>query len=1321
MVILLLAGSIAGLLVLRSGWFRERVRERIIAEIETGTGGRVEIGSFRFSYPRLEATVAPLVLHGKESAAEPPLLRAQSIAIGLRVISMAKRKVDLAYVRVEQPLLRVVTYPDGSTNVPVPRLRRPETTWAQDLINLAVRSYEIDDGLLEYDDRRVPLNLRGEDLRVQSSYEAAGPRYRGDIASRRVRVIVQGVGPVELDVAAAFALEESRIVFSRLRMATKESRFDLTGALEDVLAPHGEFNLKAAVGVREAVALFGLPVAPAGAATFDGRLSVSFAKGFDYGFTGRATARGIRYSYDRLKIDGAEARADVRVVPGKLALRNLTATALGSTVTGQLDLDRDKRVHFEGNLEGLGVRQAASIVTDRFIAWNGTLAGGLAVDAVLGQPTARIHWNAGIAPAADGTPIEGHLDVSYDQASQTVQLADSYLATAATRIEMSGTLGETMRVRAQSSRLDDVLPALELAMSDAPKELPLKLGGGQATLNGTVSGRLEDPHFIGQAGVTSASAGGHAFDRFSSDIDVTRRDIRLRRMTLARGSTTIEGEADVAAREGKFDDASINARLTVRNVPLAELAKEAGSNVAIAGIATATVRLSGTLGNPEAEIAAQVEKLAAFGEQADRARASVRYSLGAIEITAGEADAGAAKLRFQGSYQHRQDDWKNGGVRFEVAAQGLQASRVEAFKKRQTLFDGRLDGKAAGTARIVNGDFSLDSVNGDAAVRNITFSGEAVGDVSLTAVMQGADLAVRATAQLRESRIQAQGSWHMAGDDPGSASIRFPRMSVAALHDLTMIGGTPAQKSAAPPLEGYVEGGATVNVALNKPQDFQAEVTLDTVQLNAKPAQTFRLGVQAQDVFVRNTQPVVIAVTAKEARVRSAQFIARETNLEVSGAVPLDPKAGADLTVRGSVNLNLLQLLNADLLARGNATVEASVRGSLRDPQLNGRMELKNASLYLNDLPNGVDNAAGVILFDRNRATVEKLTAETGGGAISFSGFVEFSAPTLVYRLQAEANQVRVRYPEDVSTTFTAKLALNGTSDSSTVSGVLTLNRASFNPRADLGQFLAQAAKPAPAPPVTSDYLRGMQFDVRIETSPSFEFETSLTRNVEAEVDLRLRGTPLRPVLLGTVSVDQGEIQIFGNRYTVNRGDIRFLNPVKIEPVFDMDLETRSRGITVNVAFSGTMQKLNVNYSSDPPMQSREIIALLAVGRNPSGSAGLGSSQATGSSSALETGGGLLGQAVSAQLSNRLQRFFGASRLKIDPTLTGVENVPQARLTLEQQVSKDITLTYITNLNRTQEQIVHIQWDLGREWSATAVRDSNGLFGVDFQFRKRFK
>ena len=145
-----------------------------------------------------------------------------------------------------------------------------------------------------------------------------------------------------------------------------------------------------------------------------------------------------------------------------------------------------------------------------------------------------------------------------------------------------------------------------------------------------------------------------------------------------------------------------------------------------------------------------------------------------------------------------------------------------------------------------------------------------------------------------------------------------------------------------------------------------------------------------------------------------------------------------------------------------------------------------------------------------------------------------------------------------------------------------------------------------------------------------------------------------------------------------------------------------------------------MNYSSDPPLQPSEIIALLAVGRDPSQTAGITNPSAASTTGFVEAGGSLLGEAISQQLSSRLQRFFGASRVKIDPTMTGVDNLPQARLTLEQQISKNITMTYITNLNYTQEQTVRMQWDFDRNWSAVAVRDANGLFGIDIQYRRRF-
>jgi len=209
-------------------------------------------------------------------------------------------------------------------------------------------------------------------------------------------------------------------------------------------------------------------------------------------------------------------------------------------------------------------------------------------------------------------------------------------------------------------------------------------------------------------------------------------------------------------------------------------------------------------------------------------------------------------------------------------------------------------------------------------------------------------------------------------------------------------------------------------------------------------------------------------------------------------------------------------------------------------------------------------------------------------------------------------------------------------------------------------------------------------------------------------------------MVLGNVTVNSGEIEFFGNRYTINRGEVNFNNPAKIEPIIDMDLETRERGIVVDIRFSGPLNKLNFSYRSDPPLETNDIIALLAVGRTPSTAGPLASTQTGQSTNYMATSSNsLLSQAI-APSSGRLQRFFGVSHIKIDPQLTDITAVPQARLTMEQQVSTVVTVTYITNLAVTNEQIVRVQWDLSKQWSVVALRDENGAFSVDFQYRKRF-
>src|ERR1017187_8525141 len=61
----MLAG-IAAIFVVESAWFYDKVRQRIIGTVETATGGRVELGSFRFDWQHMRAEMHEFVLHGTE-------------------------------------------------------------------------------------------------------------------------------------------------------------------------------------------------------------------------------------------------------------------------------------------------------------------------------------------------------------------------------------------------------------------------------------------------------------------------------------------------------------------------------------------------------------------------------------------------------------------------------------------------------------------------------------------------------------------------------------------------------------------------------------------------------------------------------------------------------------------------------------------------------------------------------------------------------------------------------------------------------------------------------------------------------------------------------------------------------------------------------------------------------------------------------------------------------------------------------------------------------------------------------------------------------
>ena len=1360
LAVLALALAVSAVFVLRSGWFREKVRQRIVAEVEKATGGRTEIAAFHFDWKRLRATVDGFVLHGSEPAGAPALFRADSVAVGIRIVSVLKRSADIQYLDVLRPRIHLILYPDGHTNVPAPKIKRAGKGTVETILDLAIGRFNLQDGSFEVQGRgKTQFDARGRNLRAQFTYDAAGPRYRGQISVEPADFRWGSHRPIPLNVSLEIALEKNRVQIELGRVATAQSQAEFSGAIDSLVSFSGSLQYKGRVALAEVTRSLDLRTQLEGPVTLAG--SLRFRGTSDYQATGSFHTAGLLFRPDPrfilrdFKADGVVSIDPRRIeVTGMrlsgLAMAALTGTGrslesipvsgsietvvlrrktldaagirmaeLGGSFTGRAQIADFKRVHLEGEVAGFDIQHMLRVYNGQIAPWDGAASGPVELSVTLGQPsTLRLAAHMAISPAGGGAPVKGSIDARYDGASETLDLGRSFLALPATRVDFSGVLGRQLTVHVDSRNLDDVLPALGV------QSLPVRLRNGQAVFDGSVTGKLEDPHIAGHGNATNLVWSGRVFDALSGDVDVTPAGITLRNGSVQHGTVKAQGSGSLGMRDWKVEDASpVSAAGSMRNATAADLLALADmKNISIQGTVSADAKVSGTFGDPRIEATVDAAHGALGSEPFDRFTATVRNSVATVELTGAQIVAGGKQVKLQANYQHPPSHLENGRLHFQVDSNAMPLDQLQTVSKQLAGVHGVIEAHATGLVDIAPAKagqpaFHLVSLNGALKASGLRINDQPVRDVNLTATTKGSEIVAHVDSEVAGSIIQGEGKWSLADDYPGTVQINFSQLDLARLQNWLGHSALPGSFQ----LAGSAEGTLAISGPAAKPELWKAVLRVPSLQVGAGGT----VANNGISLALHNPGPIVVTMERNLVKVESARLVGRATDLSLSGTINLQQKNPLDLRVNGSFDLATLHDFNRDVFSAGSMQTGVTIRGPLTQPQINGRLDIRDATFNMAQVPVGVYKVNGVILFDGSRATIQSLTGESGGGQVRLSGFAGYGGDTLIFRLHANANEVRVRYPEDFSTVGNASLNLTGTSGSSLLSGRITIRRTGFNPRSDFSSLLAKSAEPVRTPSAQTGLLANMHFDVQIESAPEITFQSSLAQGIQAEASLRLRGSGSNPSLLGRINITQGQIVFFGTQFSINQGLIAFYNPVKIEPVLNVDLETKSRGIDVTLNVSGPINKLNMTPRSDPPMPFSEILALLATGRSPTTDySTLMASPASPQSLQQLGASALLGQAIASPVTGRLQRFFGVTRLKIDPTLTsltGVINNPAARITIEQQVTPDITFTYVTDVTSSNPLMVQVEWSLNRNWSAVALREENGLFGLNFLYKRRFK
>ena len=763
------------------------------------------------------------------------------------------------------------------------------------------------------------------------------------------------------------------------------------------------------------------------------------------------------------------------------------------------------------------------------------------------------------------------------------------------------------------------------------------------------------------------------------------------------------------------------AKLNINNLQVEKILAVAGrKDIPFTGVLSTNAQLSGTLDDPHANADLRLTN-ATYYEHFDLIQGHVDYSKQAVNIPSLEVRAGSGRAQLTANFVPQPPgQFEAGRLTFKLNTNQVQLAQFKTLQEKRPGIGGVVQVDAEGAATLANAPGKppvlFSNLNANASATGLSMNKKAYGDLKLTASTKGSDLVFNLDSDFAGSKIHGDGRAALTDDYPVNANLNFSNVRYANLRE--WIGTTDSLQQAN--FDAVVDGTATVSGPLRKTEDLKGSVRLPRLEVTAKPRGRATGG--ATDLVLHNEGPIVASLDRSVIRVDSAHIVGPKTDISVTGTATLEPKQDLNLAINATTNLALLQDFNRDIYSSGVVVLQTSVRGPLTDPQMNGRVQLQNASLNMIDAPNGISNANGVILLSGNTATIQSLTGESGGGKISANGSVNYAKGILGFQLGATANQVRVRYPEGASTVADANVKLTGNTDNSTLSGTVTIARISFNPRSDFGAMLSSAATPVQTPAAPSPLLENMHLQVQVQTAPDVALQTALAQNVQLVANLRVRGTAATPGVLGRVNITQGQLVFFGTKYTVNQGSIAFYDPTRIEPVLNVDLETNVQGVDVILSVTGPADNMKLAYRSDPPLQFNEVVSLLATGKAPTSDPVLAAhAPSTPPQSTQQMGeSALLAQAINP-VAGQLQRVFGVSQLKIAPAFVSGSGLPQARMTLEQQVTQNVTFTYQTDLTNANEQVIKVEWAMNRNWSAVMTRDENGIFSVDFFYKRKIK
>lgn len=911
-------------------------------------------------------------------------------------------------------------------------------------------------------------------------------------------------------------------------------------------------------------------------------------------------------------------------------------------------------------------------------------------------------------------PIAG--EIVYTYTGDAIDFAPSRFATEETFVAFDGRTawGKASRLPFHVSSTNwqeshRFLTGIMTMVSSPTKAVPLD---GVGEFDGVMLGDLANPRVEGSFEGHEMRAWNVTWGDLAGTAVIENSYAHVSKVVVQQGPARMNIDGTFALGYPRKDGGDeIDARIRASEWPLTDYrAAFVLYDYPVFAAVNGDIRLYGKYEEPFGFGRLTLDRGVAYDEPFATGSASLRFEgpgvrLDGLEIKkAGATITGAAYVAWAGTYSFNAD-----GRRLAVDALDL------TYFPGLPAITGFADFSASGS-----GTFAEPRYDVRVSVSDLFFGDEGIGEMTAQVGLRG--LTVLYSFDIASPRLAASGSGQFGLTDAGEIEMTM-RLSDTSLD--------PYARVFMPTLSPFTTavGGGSVRVwgAVYTPNALRVAATIDDLRL------------RLLDYELKNRGDLKVGLDGQIVSVDAFGMAGDRTSLDVVGRIDLERDA-VMLRATGDANLAVLQGVLPSLRGSGRAEIAATIGGTTTTPTVSGSALLTDGRVRSFAFPHALEAINGIVTFDATSVRLDGLRARLADGTVQVGGRVGLRGlePT-DYDVTLTGHDLRLRYPEGMRSLVEAALTVQGPYDAPVLGGSILVRSAVYTPAFDgttnvFGGTTAIPAAPgvpgAVAPPAPSP----LRLDVRLVAPSTFRIENDVARIVTS-ADVTVRGTADRPQVFGRADIERGEVRFEGRRYVVSRGSVDFTNPDRLLPFFDIEAVTRVRvpeqTYRVTLRIAGTTERLQPEFTSDPPLPSADVLSLLLSDRTPAGDVEVASITAPNQREAdllqARATRALTG-ALSAEVGRVVQETFGVDTFQITPLLvdpyqrvSGLAVNPAARVTIGKRLSDRIYLTYARTLSSTtRDEIILLEYDQSDSMGWVLSKNEDDTYAIEVRKRVAF-